>query len=105
MPASPVARRDRTHFLYVGVLIGALAAGEATAGGTVAFLLSLIPTTLVSALTGGQVLQTLLVALLVGFALQRMGRAGEPVLNAIGHVQKLVFRVLAMIMWIAPLGA
>ncbi|MCZ2524293.1 cation:dicarboxylate symporter family transporter [Streptomyces sp. HB2AG] len=72
---------------------------------TVDFLLGVIPKTLVSAFTEGEVLQTLLVALLVGFALQAMGRAGEPVLRGIGHIQKLVFRVLAMIMWVAPVGA
>ena len=50
-------------------------------------------------------LQTLLVALLVGFALQAMGPAGEPVLRGVEHIQRLVFRVLAMIMWAAPVGA
>ncbi|MFJ9849962.1 cation:dicarboxylate symporter family transporter [Streptomyces sp. NPDC101150] len=69
------------------------------------FLLGMIPTTLVSAFTKGEVLQTLLVALLVGFGLQALGSAGEPVLRGIGHVQKLVFRVLSMIMWAAPVGA
>jgi len=59
------------------------------------------PDPLVSSFTDGQVLQTLLVALLVGFALQAMGPAGTPVLRGIGHVQKLVFRVLSMIMWAA----
>ena len=63
------------------------------------------PDSMFSSLTSGEVLQTLLVALLVGFALQQMGRAGEPVLRGVGHVQRLVFRVLAMIMWAAPVGA
>ena len=72
---------------------------------TTDFLLSIIPTSLFSALTSGVVLQTLLVALLVGFALQRMGESGKPILNAIIWLQKLVFRVLAMIMWAAPVGA
>ncbi|MCC3771112.1 cation:dicarboxylate symporter family transporter [Streptomyces sp. UNOC14_S4] len=84
-------------------------AGEAQAKGahesTTAFLLGIIPTTMVSAFTGGQVLQTLLVALLSGFALQALGPAGEPVLRGIGHVQKLVFRILSMVMWAAPVGA
>jgi aerobic C4-dicarboxylate transport protein len=84
---------------------GAAAAGSAEATGAVDFLLGIIPDTLVSALTQGQVLQTLLVALLVGFALQAMGRSGEPVLRGIGHLQKLVFRILSMIMWLAPVGA
>ncbi|MDQ1668413.1 MAG: aerobic C4-dicarboxylate transport protein [Actinomycetota bacterium] len=83
---------------------GAEAAGEGS-GSTVDFLLGIIPTTLVSALTTDQVLQTLLVALLVGFALQSMGAAGEPILRGIGHIQRLVFKILAMIMWLAPIGA
>ncbi|GGS09019.1 MULTISPECIES: cation:dicarboxylase symporter family transporter [Streptomyces] len=76
-------------------------AGESTAD----FLLGIIPTTIVSAFTEGEVLQTLLVALLAGFALQAMGRAGEPIIRGITHIQRLVFRILAMIMWAAPVGA
>ena len=72
---------------------------------TAEFILNMIPTTLVSALTSEVVLQTLLVALLVGFALQAMGKSGEPILVGIGHLQKLVFRILSMIMWLAPIGA
>ncbi|MFF2642897.1 cation:dicarboxylate symporter family transporter [Streptomyces niveus] len=72
---------------------------------TAEFLVGIIPTTLVSAFTEGEVLQTLLVALLAGFALQAMGRTGEPILRGIGHIQRLVFRILAMIMWAAPIGA
>ncbi|SHL29416.1 aerobic C4-dicarboxylate transport protein [Pseudonocardia thermophila] len=73
--------------------------------GTVEFLLGIIPTTLFSPLVGDSVLSTLFVALLVGFALQAMGEAGKPVLRGLKHVEKLVFRVLAMIMWVAPVGA
>ncbi len=50
-------------------------------GSTTEFLLGIIPISMFSSLTSGEVLQTLLVALLVGFALQQMGRAGEPVLR------------------------
>ncbi|GAA3800140.1 cation:dicarboxylase symporter family transporter [Streptomyces phyllanthi] len=71
----------------------------------VEFVLSIIPTTIVSAFTEGQVLQTLLVALLAGFALQAMGNAGTPILRGIEHIQRLVFRILAMVMWAAPIGA
>ncbi len=84
------------------------AKGEAQvkgAEGTTEFILGIIPTTLVSAFTEGEVLQTLLVALLAGFALQTLGKRGEPVLRGIGHLQRLVFRILAMIMWVAPIGA
>ncbi|MEV8103425.1 cation:dicarboxylase symporter family transporter [Streptomyces sp. SID4936] len=112
-----------TVALAIGLLVGNLlepgqglhlteavrAAGEKQAAGasesTADFLLGIIPTTIVSAFTQGEVLQTLLIALLAGFALQAMGTAGEPVLRGIGHIQRLVFRILAMIMWAAPVGA
>ena len=74
-------------------------------GGTIGFIQSIIPDTLFSALTEGSVLQTLFVALLVGFAVQSMGRKGEPILGAIAHLQRLVFKILTMILWIAPIGA
>ncbi|ANP49538.1 aerobic C4-dicarboxylate transport protein [Streptomyces griseochromogenes] len=69
------------------------------------FVLSIIPTTFVSAFTQQQVLQTLLVALLTGFALQAMGPVGQPVLRGVEHIQRLVFRILSMVMWAAPIGA
>ncbi|MEE1833689.1 cation:dicarboxylate symporter family transporter [Streptomyces sp. SP17KL33] len=78
---------------------------SAEAKDTTEFLLGIIPTTIVSAFTGGEVLQTLLVALLAGFALQAMGDSGQPILRGIEHIQRLVFRILAMVMWAAPIGA
>ncbi|MUL45758.1 cation:dicarboxylase symporter family transporter [Mycobacterium sp. CBMA293] len=75
------------------------------AGGLVNFVAHIIPDTLLSALTSGNVLQALFIALLVGFAVQAMGTAGEPVLRGVEHLQKLVFRVLIMILWLAPIGA
>ena len=75
------------------------------AGGLMDFVQGIIPDTLFSSLTAGSVLQALFVALLVGFALQAMGSAGEPILRGIEHLQKLVFKVLVMILWLAPIGA
>ncbi|WP_030484120.1 cation:dicarboxylate symporter family transporter [Nocardioides aequoreus] len=111
-----------TAALFIGLAVGNLldpgeglnitdemaGAGEEQASGsgsTSEFLLHIVPDSLFSSLTSGEVLQTLLVALLVGFALQAMGSAGQPILTGIGHLQRLVFRVLAMIMWAAPVGA
>ncbi|MEU2299538.1 cation:dicarboxylate symporter family transporter [Streptomyces antibioticus] len=78
---------------------------SAEAKDTTEFLLGVIPTTIVSAFTGGEVLQTLLIALLAGFALQAMGSAGQPILRGVEHIQRLVFRILGMVMWAAPIGA
>jgi aerobic C4-dicarboxylate transport protein len=74
-------------------------------GGIMDFIGHIIPDTLFSSLTEGNVLQALFIALLVGFALQAMGRQGEPILRGIDYVQKLVFKVLVMILWLAPIGA
>ncbi|CEA07758.1 Aerobic C4-dicarboxylate transport protein [Arthrobacter saudimassiliensis] len=99
------------NFIHPGEGLDIQAAGDAAPaapeedGGTVGFLLGIIPTTLLASLTGESILQTLFVALLVGFALQKMGTAGAPVLQGIKHLQVLVFRILMMIMWLAPIGA
>lgn len=65
---------------------------------TVAFLLAMIPKDI-------PVLPTLVLAIIVGFALQSMGKSGETVLNGVKAVQLVVFRIMMMIMWIAPIGA
>ena len=74
-------------------------------GGLMDFVQHIIPETLLSSLTEGNVLQALFVALLVGFALQAMGTSGQPILRGIEHLQKLVFKILVMILWLAPIGA
>ncbi|RDH77541.1 C4-dicarboxylate transporter DctA [Mycolicibacterium moriokaense] len=85
---------------------GAELAGEAASEGSpMDFISDIIPTTLFSSLTAGNVLQGLFVALLVGFAIQAMGSAGEPVLRAVEVLQKLVFRILIGVLWTAPIGA
>jgi aerobic C4-dicarboxylate transport protein len=91
-----------------GLMVGSTgyeAPASEEAGGTAGFLLGIIPETLVSSLTSGSILQTLFVALLVGFALQRMGARGATILEGVRNLQVLVFRILAMIMWVAPIGA
>ncbi|MEU4163886.1 cation:dicarboxylase symporter family transporter [Actinoplanes sp. NPDC026670] len=84
---------------------GQKAVGTEPAKSTADFLLGIIPDSLLSPFASGNVLQTLLVALLAGFALQSLGERSEPVLRAIGIFQRLVFRILAMLMWLAPVGA
>ncbi len=108
-----------TFALFLGLLVGnlvhpgdSLQAAAATATYTVKevessgnFLIDIIPTTLFSSLTIGSVLQALFVALIVGFAVQAMGSKGEPVLNFVTVLQRLVFKILGGIMWLAPIGA
>ena len=53
----------------------------------------------------GEVLPVLLLSLLFGFALNLHPRAGRPVLELIDGIAQTLFRILAMIMRLAPLGA
>jgi aerobic C4-dicarboxylate transport protein len=75
-------------------------------GGVAGFVLDIIPKTLVSSLTGGQIMQALFVALLVGFVLQSMpNNVAGPCLYGVELLQKVVFKIMSWILWIAPVGA
>ena len=69
------------------------------------FLLGIIPNTFVGAFADGNVLQVLFVALLCGFALSAMGQAGKPLIDLIGTAAQMFFRIVAIVMWAAPIGA
>lgn len=73
---------------------------------TVGFLLHIIPKTFTDAFTGdGDLLQVLLVALLFGFALSALGAQAQPVLSLFDAISKVFFRMMTMIMRLAPIGA
>jgi len=74
-------------------------------GGVVQFLVNIIPTTFVGAFTEGNVLQVLLVAVLCAFALIQVGERGKPVVDFIGAASQMLFKVVAIVMWTAPIGA
>jgi aerobic C4-dicarboxylate transport protein len=69
------------------------------------YLLHVIPTTFVSAFTGGEVLPVLFVSVLFAFALALAGDAGKPVLVVVESATKVFFRMVGLVMWAAPVGA
>ena len=69
------------------------------------FLLSVIPTTLVSAFTSGAILQVLFVAVLFGVSLTLAGEAARPVTDMLERIALVVFRLVTLVMWAAPVGA
>ena len=79
-------------------------AGKLTSGGTVDFLLKLIPTTVVNAFATGDVLQVLLFAVLFGCALALLGDRGAPVATFIDALSHVLFKVMGIIIKLAPLG-
>lgn len=73
---------------------------------TTDFLLHIIPKTFTDAFTGsGDLLQVLLLAVLFGFALLRMGRVGDQVVSFFDSASKVFFGMMSMIMKLAPIGA
>ena len=69
------------------------------------FLLGVIPTTLVSALTGKEILPVLLVSVLFGFGLHAAGPAGAGIAGGIEKIAKVLFTIVRWIMRLAPIGA
>jgi aerobic C4-dicarboxylate transport protein len=73
--------------------------------GVVATLLHIIPRTFVSAFAEGEILQVLLLALLFGVALTRLGEHGRPVLNLLHEVARVFFGIVGIVTKLAPLAA
>ena len=95
------------HIAPASLDAGAIATYTAKAHATtvVGFLTNIIPTTMVSALTDGDILQVLFVAILTGVALVLIGETGEPVRRVLDSATALVFRIVAILMRAAPIGA
>jgi aerobic C4-dicarboxylate transport protein len=73
---------------------------------TVAFLLHLIPKTFFDAFTGnGDLLQILLISLLFGFALMSLGESARPLVSLLEVTSRVFFRIMNMVMRLAPIGA
>lgn len=79
-------------------------ADKLTSGGTVDFLMKLIPTTVVEAFAKGDVLQVLLFAVLFGCALALLGERGKPVSDLVDTLSLVLFKIMGIIIKLAPLG-
>ncbi|MBC7993050.1 MAG: C4-dicarboxylate transporter DctA [Rhizobacter sp.] len=79
-------------------------ASKLTGGGTVEFLLKLIPTTVVSAFANGDVLQVLLFAVLFGCAIAMLGERGQAIGGLVDDLGQVLFKIMGLIIKLAPLG-
>jgi aerobic C4-dicarboxylate transport protein len=73
--------------------------------GVVAHLLAIIPDTFMSAFAKGDLLQVLLIAILSGFAISRLGDLGEKINNVIDAMAQIFFGIIRIIVRAAPIGA
>ncbi|MBF5042028.1 C4-dicarboxylate transporter DctA [Aggregicoccus sp. 17bor-14] len=71
----------------------------------VAHVLAIIPKSYFDALAGGELLQVLLVAILTGVVITRMGEHAAPVTRAIHTAGQIFFRIIGLVVKLAPLGA
>ncbi|NIF24575.1 dicarboxylate/amino acid:cation symporter [Candidatus Pantoea multigeneris] len=83
----------------------AMYAQQAEQQGVVAFLLDVIPNSVIGAFASGNILQVLLFAVLFGFSLHRIGNAGTIMFNVIESFSRVIFGIINMVMRLAPLGA
>lgn len=79
-------------------------ASKLTGGGTVEFLMKLIPNTVVDAFAKGDVLQVLLFAILFGSALALIGERGKLVAGFVDDLSHVLFKIMGLIIKLAPLG-
>ena len=80
-------------------------AGQAKAQNLTDFLMHIIPNTVVDAFAKGDILEVVFVALLFGFALSSLGPRSRPLLELVDGLTQAVFRVVAIVMKFAPIGA
>jgi aerobic C4-dicarboxylate transport protein len=84
---------------------GTLEDAKTAETGVTGFILSLVPKSFVGAFTDGQLIQVLVVAVLVAVAVAGMGKRGERVVQALDTVAKVMFGVIKIVMYAAPIGA
>ena len=73
-------------------------------GGAVAFLMRIIPSTIVGAFANGDVLEVLLLAILFGAAMLVLGKDAKPVGELIERLSHILFQIMFFIVRLAPLG-
>lgn len=69
------------------------------------FFLNIIPKTFVGAFAEGEILQVLLLAILFGWALARIGEHGRPVINLVNQFGRVIFGIIGIVTRLAPIGA
>ncbi len=68
------------------------------------FLMNIIPDTVVDAFAKGEILQILLFSVIFGWALSKMGEKGKPLLQILSDVSHTFFKIVDIIMKLAPIG-
>lgn len=71
----------------------------------IAFFMNIIPTTVLSPLTEGNILQVLFVSVLFGISLASVGERGKPITDLLQVAAAPMFKLVSIVMKVAPIGA
>ncbi len=80
-------------------------AGAAAGDGLTGFILHLVPDSFLGAFVDGQLIQVLVMAILVACAISMLGERGKPAVAALDTLAQVMFGVIKIVMWFAPIGA
>ncbi|BCU80530.1 C4-dicarboxylate ABC transporter [Polycladomyces abyssicola] len=69
------------------------------------FLVHIVPSNIVDAFAKGDTLQVVFFSVLFGFALATLGNFGKPLIDLLDQISKVFFKIVNIIMRVAPLGA
>ena len=79
--------------------------GKAEEQSITGFLLSIIPDTFAGALTGGQILPVLFIAVIFGVSVASLGETRNRIVAAVHDLSEAFFRMVSILMKFAPVGA
>ncbi|MEO6548755.1 MAG: C4-dicarboxylate transporter DctA [Ferruginibacter sp.] len=71
----------------------------------VEFFTHIIPDNIVKSFAQGDILQILFFSILFGTGLSRLGAYGSSLLTTLDKISKVIFNIMRIIMWLAPIGA
>ena len=69
------------------------------------FLFHIVPSNVFAAFANGEIIQVVFFAVLFGFALAALGKVGEPVVDLFDRLAEVFYKIINMIMRVAPIGA
>lgn len=68
------------------------------------FVIHIVPKSIFESMATNEILQIVIFAILFGIALSSLGKAGTPIIKALDVVAHVILKMVAYVMWVAPLG-
>ena len=69
------------------------------------FLVHIVPSSVIGAFAQGEILQVVFFSVLFGVAVASLGDVGQPVVRGLEYLEVIFFKIVAIVMRVAPIGA